>query len=92
MSQTRTARTADRQGYATCHGFTCPSAGEHRPIALIEETTEFYFEGTPTIERTTVNVRPADDDALACPDCGALRSVAEHLPPVLEHRAPTIEA
>ena len=27
-----------------------------------------------------------------CPDCGAGRSVSEHLPPVLEHLAPTLDA
>lgn len=90
MSRSRTSVTAERTGYATCHGITCPSAGEHRPIAFVEETTAFYFEGTPTVERTTVNVRPADDADLACPDCGAGRSVSEHLPPVLEHLAPTV--
>ena len=90
MSQTRTSTTVERKGYATCDAITCPSAGEHRPIALIEETTAFYFDGLPSIERTTTNTRPADDGDLACPDCGAPRSVAEHLPPVLEHLAPTV--
>ena len=90
MSHSRTARTADRTGYATCHGISCPSAGEHRPIAFIEETTEFYFKETPNIERTTVNTRPADDADLACPDCGAPRSVSDRLPPILEHLAPTV--
>lgn len=86
-----TFRIAERSGYATCLGTSCAAAGEHRPIALIEETTEFYIEGTPNIERTTVNMRPADDADLACPDCGAPCSVSETLPPVLERLAPIID-